>query len=66
VIRETGGVEPAASHLLPEPSLPLQITGPWKKSYEKHLKRMLAWARNTALPGVPDRRRSAQALLAEP
>ena len=45
VIRETGGVEPAASHLLPEPSLPLQITGQWKKSYEKHLKRMLSWGR---------------------
>lgn len=47
VIQETGGVEPAASHLLPEPSLTLQITGPWKKSYEKHLKRMLAWGPET-------------------
>jgi hypothetical protein len=47
VIRETGGVEPAASHLLPEPSLPLEISGPWKKGYEKHLKRMLAWGPDT-------------------
>jgi hypothetical protein len=47
LIRETGGVEHAASHLLPEPALVLEITGPWKKGYEKHLKRMLTWGPET-------------------
>lgn len=47
VIRETGGVEPAAAHLLPEPSLPQEITGPWKKGYENHLKRILSWGPET-------------------
>ena len=47
LIRESGGVEPAASHLLLEPSLPLAISGPWKLSYEKYLKRMLTWGPET-------------------
>jgi hypothetical protein len=34
LIRETGGVELAASHLLPKPSLALEITCPWKKGYQ--------------------------------
>lgn len=47
VIREAGGVEPAASHLLPEPKLAPAITGPWKQAYEKRLKRMLTWGAET-------------------
>lgn len=47
MIREAGGIEPAASHLLPEPRLPPTIVGPWKISYEKYLKRMLAWPPET-------------------
>src|ERR1700744_5367356 len=43
MIREAGGVESAASHLLPEPKLAPAITGPWRRAYEKRLKRMLNW-----------------------
>lgn len=46
-IREAGGVEPASSHLLPEPKLAPAISGPWKRSYEKHFKRMLNWSPET-------------------
>jgi hypothetical protein len=44
-IREAGGAEPAASHLPPEPKLAPAITGPWRRAYEKRLKRMLNWGR---------------------
>lgn len=47
MIREAGGVEAAASHLLPEPKLAPAITGPWKRAYEKRLKRMLTWSPET-------------------
>jgi hypothetical protein len=47
LIKEAGGVEPAAAHLLPEPRLPPTITGPWKRSYEKRLEHMLSWPPET-------------------
>jgi hypothetical protein len=47
VIREAGGVELAASHLLPEPKLAPAIAGPWRRAYEKHLKRMRNWGPET-------------------
>ena len=47
MIREAGGIEPAASHLLPEPKLAPAIAGPWRRAYEKRLKRMLNWGPET-------------------
>jgi hypothetical protein len=47
MIREAGGVEPAASPLLPKPKLAPSITGPCRRAYEKRLKRMLNWGPET-------------------
>ena len=46
-IREAGGVEAAASHLLPQPKLATTISGPWRRAYEKRLKSMLNWGPET-------------------